>query len=83
MPANMDRVPELGERLRAARKKRFPKDNQTAFAMRIGVSVNTYNRMEQGYLSVALRHYREAARVLNLLATFEQMFVMRPGLFDE
>ncbi len=82
MYENMDQDNALGERLRAARKKQFPNDDQKAFALRIGVSINTYNRMEQGYLNVAIKHYREAARVLQLQGPFDELFTLTPSLFD-
>ena len=45
---------ELGGNLRRARKRRFPKDDLAAFALRIGVSRSTLQKMEKGDLTVAL-----------------------------
>lgn len=76
-------LPELGKRLCAARKKRFPKDGVRGFAPRIGVSVSTLVKMEQGKLSVSLGNYHEAARVLDLEDQFDLLFVIPTSLFDD
>ncbi|POP54281.1 helix-turn-helix domain-containing protein [Zhongshania marina] len=76
-------LPELGKRLSAARKERFPKDGVRGFAPRIGVSVSTLVKMEQGKLSVSLGNYHEAARVLGLENQFDLLFVIPKSLFDD
>ena len=77
-------IPELGKRLSAARKERFPKDGVRGFAPRIGVSVSTLVKMEQGKLSVSLgSNYHEAARVLGLDDQFDLLFVIPKSLFDD
>lgn len=76
-------LPELGKRLSAARKERFPKDGVRGFAPRIGVSVSTLVKMEQGKLSVSLSNYHEAARVLGLDDQFDLLFVIPKSLFDD
>ena len=70
----MDSLPELGSRLRQARKKRFPRDDMAAFALRIGVSRATLQKMEQGDLSVSIGRYYAAAHRLGLTAGFDALF---------
>ncbi|WP_158601574.1 helix-turn-helix domain-containing protein [Zhongshania marina] len=67
----------------AARKERFPKDGVRGFAPRIGVSVSTLVKMEQGKLSVSLGNYHEAARVLGLDDQFDLLFAIPKSLFDD
>ena len=76
-------LPELGKRLSAARKERFPKDGVRGFAPRIGVSVSTLVKMEQGKLSVSLGNYHEAARVLGLDDQFDLLFAIPKSLFED
>ena len=79
----MTQLPSLGQRLRAARKRRFPGDDLQAFAVRIGVARSTLQKMEQGDLSVALGKYHEAARILGLEEGFEHLFEVEESLFDD
>ncbi len=73
----------LGENLRAARKKKFPKDGLKAFSIRIGVSRSTLQKMEAGDLNVGLDKYYAAAEVLELTESFLELFKIKPSLFDE
>ncbi|MCH8544428.1 MAG: helix-turn-helix domain-containing protein [Alcanivorax sp.] len=79
----MKQLPALGQRLRAARKRRFPCDDLQAFAVRIGVARSTLQKMEQGDLSVALGKYHEAARILGLEEGFEWLFDVEESLFGD
>ena len=79
----LTQLPSLGQRLRAARKRRFPGDDLQAFAVRVGVARSTLQKMEQGDLSVALGKYHEAARILGLEAGFEELFDVEESLFDD
>jgi transcriptional regulator with XRE-family HTH domain len=74
---------DLGFNLRNARKKRFPGDNLQAFALRIGVSRATLQKMEKGDLTVSLGKYFVAAQILGLTATFHQLLKQEQSLFDE
>lgn len=76
-------LPRLGEQLRKARKRNFPEDDLHAFAIRIDVSRATLQKMEKGDLTVGIGKYFSAASVLNLQATFNQLFHEEKGLFDE
>ncbi len=79
----MDHLPALGANLRKARKKTFPADTLADFALRIGVSRATLQKMEQGDLSVSLGKYHSAATVLNLTATFDSLLKPAESLFDD
>lgn len=76
-------LPTLGQRLKAARKKAFPRDDMEAFARRLGVARSTLQRMEQGDLSVALSRYYRAAELLEMTPGFDQLFVNEESLFDD
>ena len=79
----MSLLPELGESLRLARKKRFPKDNMHSFSLRIGVSRATYQKMEKGDMTVSFQHYYEAAKLLGTQKQFGQIFEIEGSLFDD
>ena len=53
----MNRLLALGERFKAARKQFFPNDTLSMFALRLGVSRATLQKMEQGDMSVAMGTY--------------------------
>ncbi len=76
-------LPQLGQRLKAARKAAFPIDDLSAFALRLGVARSTLQRMEQGDLSVALSRYYRAAELLDMTEGFTQLFVKEESLFDD
>lgn len=73
----------LGDRLRRARSRRFPHDNLAAFALRIGVSRSTLQKMEKGDLSVTIGKYYRAAEVLGLEETFGRLLHVEESLFDD
>jgi len=73
----------LGANLRRARKRRFPNDDLAAFALRIGVSRSTLQKMEKGDLSVAMGRYYRAAQVLGLAETFGSLLHQDESLFDD
>ncbi|MYD98445.1 MAG: helix-turn-helix transcriptional regulator [Gammaproteobacteria bacterium] len=75
-------LPELGESLRAARKRRFPRDDLAAFALRIGVSRSTLQKMEKGDLSVTIGKYYRAGEILGLAETFDGLLRPVESLFD-
>ena len=79
----MTELKSLGENLHEARKKSFPKDTLADFALRIGVSRATLQKMEQGALSVTLDKYFSAAKVLNLTHTFDALLRAEESLFDD
>ncbi|TCO76298.1 helix-turn-helix protein [Chromatocurvus halotolerans] len=73
----------LGQRLRRARRRHFPRDDLAAFALRIGVSRATLQKMEKGDLSVSMGRYHAAARVLGLAHTFDALLHEPASLFDD
>lgn len=76
-------LPKIGNNLKQARKKRFPYDDLAAFALRIGVSRATLQRMEKGDLSVSLGRYYQAAKVLGLEYPFNELLKPEVSLFDD
>lgn len=77
------KLPQLGLNLKDVRRRRFPADNLAAFAIRIGVSRATLQKMEQGDLSVSMEKYYRAAKLLGLERDFEQLLQMPRSLFDD
>lgn len=60
--------------LKSCRKQQFPADTQADFARRLGVSRYTYQKMERGDLSVAIKHYVRAAELLGVEQRFHSIF---------
>ena len=79
----MSNLAGLGKNLRNARKARFPADGIRGFALRIGVSPATLQKMEAGELSVTLSNYHKAAQVLGVSAQFNDLFKLPDSLFDD
>jgi transcriptional regulator with XRE-family HTH domain len=79
----MSHITEIGRNLRLARKRKFPQDDMRGFAIRLGVSRATLQKMEKGDLTVTLAKYAEAARLLGCLDAFRHLFVIEGSLFDE
>lgn len=79
----MQKIAILGHNLRLARKHKFPQDDMRAFAIRLGVSRATLQKMEQGELSVSLEKYVEAARLLGCADAFNHLFLLEASLFDD
>ena len=78
----LDHLPMLGERLKSARKKKYPHDNLSQFALRIDVARSTLQKMEKGDLSVSIGRYYQAAHRLGLTASFDELF-KQDTLFDD
>ena len=70
----------LGDRLRAERLAR--NESQSRFAARIGVSVPTLRRMEQGDPSAQIGHWLTALTLLGRIADAEALLAPRYSLFD-
>ncbi len=77
------RLPQLGQNLKESRKRRFPGDNLARFAIRIGVSRATLQKMEQGELSVSMEKYYRAGSLLGVEREFEQLLRSPRSLFDD
>jgi DNA-binding XRE family transcriptional regulator len=79
-----ERARRMGTHLREGRRRRFPRDTQDDFARRIGVSRYTYQKMERGDDSVALRSYLAAAIQLGIGTAFVDGLAPPPrAFFDE
>lgn len=76
-------IAQIGKNLKVARKKSFPKDDLATFALRIGVSRATLQRMEKGDVSVSLGRYFQAAQVLGLEQPFAELLKPTVSLFDD
>lgn len=61
----------VGHSLALARRRR--QLSQEALAERIGASVNTVRRMEDGHPGTALQHFARALQVFGELDTFEKL----------
>ena len=82
MVVRQDCLESVGRNLRAARKRRFPADGLARFALRVGVSRSTLQKMEQGDFSVSLGRYWRAAEVLDLTEPFATLFAVEESLFE-
>lgn len=71
----------LGERLRAWRIR--AEQTQDDFAARIGVSVPTLRRMEQGDPNTAIRYWAEAIGLLGRGKDIQNILHEQRSLFDE
>lgn len=70
----------LGGRLRAERLLR--NESQSRFAARLGISVPTLRRMEQGDASAQIGHWLTAFTLLGRIADVEALLAPRYSLFD-
>ncbi len=71
---------DLGGRLRAARLAR--NESQARFAARLGISVPTLRRMEQGDATAQIGHWLSALSLLDRVADAEALLAPRYSLFD-
>lgn len=67
----------MGNQIKALRKKRYPSDNQTTFAVRIKVSLHTYRRMEKGDPRVSFAHYLELAKLYGMEQNLLNIFIAK------
>ena len=77
---SVDILSRLGARLRAERLAR--NEPQARFAARLGISVPTLRRMEQGDVTAQIGTWRVALDLLGRQADFEALLAPRPSLFD-
>jgi transcriptional regulator with XRE-family HTH domain len=75
-----DTLKRLGARLREARLAR--NEPQSRFAARIGVSIPTLRRLEQGDATTQIGHWLEALEVLGRLDDVEVLLAPSASLFD-
>ncbi|MEI8122216.1 MAG: helix-turn-helix transcriptional regulator [bacterium] len=74
-----ERLQKLGVRLRAERLRR--NDTQTIFAARIGVSVPTLRKMEQGDPSVLVGYWAAALEAIDKAGDLEKVLAEPEDLF--
>ncbi|VAW61397.1 hypothetical protein MNBD_GAMMA11-2661 [hydrothermal vent metagenome] len=79
----MQTLRQLGDNLRMSRKKYYPHDDMSAFALRVGVSRATLQKMEKGDLSVSVKYYFQAAKLLDAEQGFSELFKLQKSLFDD
>ena len=53
------------------------------FALRLGISRATLQKMEKGDLSVSLKYFYQAAELLNAEQGFTKLFEIEKSLFDD
>lgn len=79
----MKALAQLGNNLRLSRKKHYPDDDMAEFALRLGISRATLQKMEKGDLSVSLKYFYQAAELLNAEQGFTKLFEIEKSLFDD
>ncbi len=75
-----NQLTRMGARLRAERLAR--NEPQARFAARLGISVPTLRRLEQGDASAQIGHWLAALEVLDRLQDVEALLAPRYSLFD-
>jgi len=71
----------MGSRLKEARLAR--NESQEVFAQRIGLSRQTYSKMEQGAATVPIGHWLNASSLLDNLSSWKEVLVGKKDLFAE
>lgn len=75
-----EKLIQLGRRLKEVRIDR--NDTQKEFACRIGISIPTLYKMEQGDPSVAIGHWVNALSVLDRINELDNLIAPQKSLFD-
>jgi hypothetical protein len=73
----------IAKNLRKSRKKYYPNDRISDFAIRCEIALSTYKKMEKGDLSVGMIQYVKAAKILSQEARFDQLFEIEEDWFNE
>jgi transcriptional regulator with XRE-family HTH domain len=76
-----DILKELGNRLRTSRLAR--NESQELFASRLGISRQSYSKMEQGLPSTSIGHWLEACHILGKLESWHSVLAEDKNLFDQ
>ncbi len=72
LPLPVDRtIRRLGQSVSMARRRRHM--SQEDLATRIGASVSTVRRMEEGHAGIALQHFARAMQVFGMLNKLENL----------
>ena len=72
---------EIGDRLKAARLAR--NESQEVFAARIGLTRQSYSKMEKGTASVPIGSWLAASDILNRLDTWQGVLAEKTDLFEQ
>lgn len=72
---------ELGRRLKRARLTR--NETQEVFSGRIGLTRQTYSKMEKGASTVPIGYWLEASEMLGLLNTWQDVMSQKDNLFEQ
>lgn len=72
---------QLGDRLKQARLAR--NESQNVFAARIGLTRQSYSKMEKGVASIPIGHWLAASDILDRLQTWQEVLVERDDLFEQ
>ncbi len=73
-------VREIGARLREARLARD--ENQEVFAQRLGITRQTYSKMEKGSPAVPIGYWLMASSILGRLESWANVIKEKQNLFD-
>ena len=73
---------QMGLNLKDLRINRF-EDTQETMAVRLGVSLRTYSRMEAGDPTVKIGFWLEAAKISRQMDQWMSLFEEEKGLFDQ
>lgn len=72
---------QLGERLREARLAR--NESQELFAQRLGITRQSYSKMEKGWPQTPIGSWLAAAAILGRLADWQGILAAPPDLFAQ
>ncbi len=72
---------QLGDRLKEARLVR--NESQEVFAARIGLTRQSYSKMEKGIASVPIGYWLVASDILGRLQTWQDVLAEKEDLFEQ
>jgi len=72
---------ELGNRLKEARLAR--NESQELFSSRLGISRQSYAKMEKGDPAIAIGHWLNASQILGKLPSWQSVLQNDDNLFDQ
>ncbi len=72
---------DLGERLKKYRLAR--NESQELFAARLGLTRQSYSKMEKGAATVSIGHWLNASEILGKLESWQNILAEDENLFDQ
>ncbi|MBW2683466.1 MAG: helix-turn-helix transcriptional regulator [Deltaproteobacteria bacterium] len=72
---------KLGDRLKRARLAR--NESQDVFAARIGLTRQSYSKMEKGVASISIGYWLAASDILDRLQTWHEVLGEKEDLFEQ